>query len=251
MQGELFELTVANLTNASGTLRLRCTGIASDRFKYAIKRTSDHPLLPASEWFCHRLAEAVHLPTPVYRKLRLEEDGSLAFGSRWESGAKQFGDISPDDRIRFFKTGINVCRIIGLDLFLPNGDRNLSNFLWHVIDDQAIAMTFDYSEGWIMHGPLQDTPALDSNCLTFRVINWLKQIGGYRSGDIADTLRRLSLLSSDAIRMIAASMPEEWLPEGGKAAIIDWWESPEVQGRLAVLIAQHPCEPATNTPSCA
>lgn len=251
MQGELFELTVANLSNAAGTLRLRCTGIASDRFKYAIKRTADHPLLPGSEWFCHQLAEAVHLPTPVYRKLRLEEDDSLAFGSRWESGARQFADISPDDRLRFFREGINVCRIIGLDLFLPNGDRNLSNFLWHLIDGSAIAMTFDYSEGWLMHGPLCETPALDNNCRTLMVIQWLKQIGGYKTADVAETLRRLSLLSSETIRMIAETMPEEWLPTGGKTAIIDWWESAEVRGRLAVLIAQYPCEPVTTTPSCA
>lgn len=251
MQGELFELTVANLSQSSGTARLRCTGIASDRLKYAIKRTADHPMLPGSEWFCHKLAEVVHLPTPVYRKLRLEVDGTLAFGSRWESGAKQYNDIHPDDRVRLFKTGINVCRIIGLDLFLPNGDRHLNNFLWHLLDDDAIALTFDYSEGWLMAGPLDATPALAPECNTLKVIKWLQQIGGYRAHDIAETLRRLAALPDHTISMIADTLPDEWLPEGGKTAIINWWKSPAIRGRLAILIAQHPCETVTTTPSSA
>lgn len=251
MQGELFELTVANLTRTSGTGRLRWTGIASDRWKYAIKRTADHPLLPGSEWFCHKLAEAVHLPTPTYRKLRLEEDGTLAFGSRWESEAKQWDTINPADRERYFRTGINVCRIIGLDLFLPNGDRNLGNFLWHLIDNTPAAMAFDYSEGWSMHGPIENPPPLRADCRTLMVMQWLKHIGALSLQDIGETLGRLTRLTPRHIGMIADTIPDEWQPPGGKSAIIEWWSAPKTVGRLAILTAQYPCAAVTTTPSSA
>ena len=251
MQGELFELTVANLKQASGTARLRWTGIASDRWKYAIKRVNDHPLLPGTEWFCHRLAEAIHLPTPSYRKLRLEEDGTLAFGSRWESAAKQWADIPQQDRVAIYARGINVCRIIGLDLFLPNGDRNLSNFLWHLIDGQPTAMAFDYSEAWAMHSPLDEEPSLRADCMTLQVMEWLRQIGGLNLDEIGDTLHRLVTLPSSTIAVIADSIPVEWLPSGGKNAIMDWWRAPETVARLTVLSARFPCAAATITPSSA
>lgn len=250
MQGELFELTVANLKPASGTARLRWTGIASDQWKYAIKRTTDHPWLPATEWFCHRLAEAVHLPTPVYRKLRLQEDGTLAFGSRWESAAKQWADLPPAERRHYFTNGINVCRILGLDLFLPNGDRNLGNFLWHLIDGIPTAQAFDYSEAWAVHGDLAAPPSLPNDCRTLMVMDWLRCEGGLYPQEIGEVIQRLKNLPAGVIDRIAGDIPEEWLPEDGKDAIIKWWSAPHTVARLTVLSLQYPCA-TTITPSSA
>lgn len=241
-QDELFELEVAALTPTSGTARLRWTGIASDGWKYAIKRTSDHPLLPLSEWFCHRLAEAVHLPVPPYRALRLKCDGTLAFGSRWEGSARQLGDMPPADQKRYLVQGKNICKILGLDLFLPNTDRHFGNFLWHQIDGTVRAMAFDYSESWAMHeGGLHNPKAMEPKCNTFKVMDFLSVFGALKPHEIGETAGRLMQISDKKVAAIAQTIPAEWVSELDEGAIMAWWRAPSTRARLTVLAAQYPC----------
>ena len=110
-------------------------------------------------------------------------------------------------------------------------------------------MSFDYSEAWAMQGVLQTPALLAADCRTHQVMQWLKQIGGLRTADIGEILQRIGRLTPKAIQSIAETIPDEWLPTGGKGAIIDWWVAPETMGRLAILSAQYPCATVTTTAS--
>jgi hypothetical protein len=58
----LFELRVRHVVAPLGNGKdLKANAIAEDGFDYALKRCEEHPLLPATEWFCYRIAQTCGL----------------------------------------------------------------------------------------------------------------------------------------------------------------------------------------------
>lgn len=114
-------------------------------------------------------------------------------------------------------------------------DRNLSNFLFHHTDNVITALTFDYSEAWAMHGQLQAPPPPAPDCHTLKVIELLRQWEGLHTQDIGEIIHLLQNMKTSTLDQIAEDIPDEWLPEGGRDAILQWWSAPATATRYALV----------------
>lgn len=233
MQAELFALDVITEERASGTADLKLTGFASDHFKYAIKTQQDHPDLPVSEWFCYKLSEMVHLPTPVCKVLRMR-DGSFAFGSRWENAGFQYGTVK--DTYGQEPWGLfaakNLSSIIGLDHFLPNPDRHMNNLLFQSFDKHITAMSFDFSRAWLMAGFPDSDCKLPTECNTSITLNIMKSLEKFIKDEAAATLHKVSEIQGSGVRRIFETMPSSWFDEERLDDFVKWWDSDSRLARL-------------------
>lgn len=234
MQAELFALDVITEERASGTADLKLTGYASDNFKYAIKTQQDHPDLPASEWFCYKLSERVHLPTPVCRVLRMR-DGSLAFGSRWENAAYQFSTILDKDggpAALMLLAAKNLSSIIGLDYFLPNPDRHLNNLLFQSFEHHVAAISFDFSRAWLMGGfPAADCK-LSPNSRTSLTLRLMRTQNAFIITEAEATLKKVLQIKGSVVKDMFKDMPASWLALDRVDEFVDWWDSAARADRL-------------------
>ena len=234
-QNELFIINILSTESASGTADLKMTGHGDDGWKYAIKSMNDHPLLPATEWFCYRLGDRIKLPIPNFRVVKLL-DGTLAFGSKWESGANQFSRLSGDDQQRVLTYSTRLSAIFGYDLFLPNVDRHADNILFHALGPRIVAMAFDFSRAWLAAG-IDITGDLPDDCNTLRLLNALHHAGLFCQAEAKSALAAIAALPDNFIDSVWSGSPDEWLPQKDKSELSSWWKSPQRQSRIDAKIA--------------
>lgn len=221
----------ANLGSLDSAGSCRC----DDGCEYVLKDTSDHPLMPHSEWFCTKLAEAVGIACPPCAVIR-DESGVFLFGSRWEGGISSekwwellyAGEIDPDIIYPV------LSRVLAFDLFVHNDDRHLNNFLTRESRNSYSLLAFDFSSSWAIHRiPPLDLP-LQKEALTLRAHRKMKNMfGDFLDIDcVNETIDRISDVSSVTIQNIINQHPREWLSAAEESDILSWWDSDLRANRL-------------------
>lgn len=223
MQSSLLQIRIVQLAPASfGSADLKYIGFADDGFEYALKRLTDNPLLPITEWTGYHLSRSIGLFTPDFAPVWLDDD-TPAFGSRWET-AQQLG-VPPDpiEVARYFgpdmKHGIEP--IFAVDAFLPNDDRHARNFLWRTTTTGPTPLAFDFSRAWLLSGLPFGLFPLAPTTNTLGMWKYLKGHFGYAAP--ADAFQKIAALPNDWIEQVLYAAPHQWVATFDPQPTIDFW----------------------------
>ncbi len=253
-QHPLFGLEIEEWTPPNGsTVHLKTFAIANDGLEYAIKGVRDgensqiqvsHPFnVPASEWFCTKLAEVCNVPTPTCRVLLEPQSQELFFGSKINLAAyrealvlNQWSELLKNASIYLKK---QLWAIYAYDQFIYNVDRHFNNYLYVQTRQNTVAVeAFDFSLSSLVHGwPNKIGPSLlPENCKTNLVWAIIKQVIGSDTDLVASAcsvLNKLKDVDVKTIDYIFSGMPDAWLNALQKQALISWWDSESRMERLS------------------
>ncbi len=187
--------------------------------RYLCKGQSNNPHLPSTEWICSSLARDVGLPVPPFSVIEMTTDpGVYLFGSQWIAGGIDFTiALSKVSNPNSFS------EIFGVDWFVHNDDRHLGNYLYIEIQGDIILRPMDFSRSWKYHGwPMPALP-LNPLCNTMQHMpRWSAQFGYIKPFDILD---RISALPADWMDKTLSSLPQAWISNAERTALIRWWGS--------------------------
>ena len=219
----------ANLGSADADL----VGMGDDGQDYIIKTVEKTPNVPASEWFCHRLAGLCNIAVPQFSILSIK-GRKPAFGSRYDSALEKNKLLVWDILSGKKKANIlaeRLSAIYAFDLFVHNDDRHLGNYMFTPAMNGHTVKAYDFSRAWLHHGwPLPDLPLLP--CNTVSLFRDLMQYHKFNLTAAGVVLDRLNGLKTNAIQDIHNEMPAEWLPKSKRNEIVKWWASKEKVGRI-------------------
>lgn len=235
----LFELRIRQVVAPIGNGKdLKANAIAEDGFDYALKRQEDHPLLPATEWFCYQVAQSCGLSCPR-QALLVNHDGKKYLGSRIEQGLHEMS-VKPLEQVIQELKGCagTMSAAYAMDLFLANDDRHFGNFLFRPNSyGQMACMPIDYSRAWWVRGwPPRDLtdPKLPST--TTNHVNIMRAVGLWRPADALVTLSKISQIKPDAAKLWMKAMPAEWIGQSETDTLLKWWGSTDFHGHLSKCI---------------
>ena len=221
----------ANLGTADCAAICHC----DDGSDYAVKDESSGPYVAHSEWFCKHLGDRVGIASPDCRLV--ENDGSVAFGSRWESGHDpsgwwikvKNGEIDKD------RVGSTISRILAFDLFVNNIDRHASNY---IVRPQAGGnmsfLAFDHSRAWrATQWPLPGAPMGASQATVKNFIQIGRMLGGIlEKKEFLFVLNKIRDVPASYIEQILQYQCDTWLSEIERDDTILYWQSPHFCRRL-------------------
>jgi hypothetical protein len=194
--------------------------------RYLCKGQSRFPYLPATEWICSTLARDCGLPVPAFSVVELAtRPGTYFFGSRWLGGAIDFtAGLSRVSNPSVFS------ETFGIDWFSHNDDRHLGNFLYLELAGEVVARPMDFSRAWMYHGwPLPPLPLPNTcNTMTQRLF-WAAAHGYVRPMSIID---RVNEQAHDWMQKTIDEMPQAWVTQPERDALIAWWKSSSRQSRV-------------------
>lgn len=203
------------------------TGTDEQDRRYALKTVEPgNPLLPLTEWLCYHLCSHAGILTPDFSVVtRL--DGSLAFGSRWETDARQFSPSRVSDVQ--FRTWVNATRadigaMIAFDAFMPNEDRHFANILFVDTGARLRALAFDWSRTKIFN-----PWPWPGSCKSWSSWNWLLTAKMDDMDAVQTRMTRLREITSDKIAMILGAAPPEWRHNFDVDATAIWWDANKAQ----------------------
>lgn len=252
-QTELFGLEVVQWINTGAkTAHLRAFAIASDGFEYAVKRTSDGVnsrvkfpnQIPASEWFCYKLAEKCGIATPPCRILYDEAKDEYVFGSRIElASSNHVGchlSVFLDNVKKAEKVFLNqLCSIYAFDQFIYNIDRHVNNYLYLRSRHAQTLQAFDFSLAAFIFGwPDSNTNRLPSNSTTVKswgIIKQLAKIPDSAKESAERVLEKLERIQIHHIESIFSEMPESWINQPLYEALKKWWSSNDRNARIQAI----------------
>lgn len=201
-----------------------------DGHYYALKSTEQHPLLPATEFLCYKLAAACGVPTPLGSLVRTQER-SVLFGSRWESSMPT---TSPLAQVELYEACSEaLSSMLAFDVFVGNEDRHRKNFLFRrTFEDRVALVAIDFSRALLIRGfPTDSFPvAVDSNTRT--TINFLKRANLWRGPSATFTVDALRLVTADHLEHWLKEMPEYWLPKTISDDLLTWWGTDGFRRRI-------------------
>lgn len=214
-----------------------CDGIGIDSHgqRYAVKFTTRYAALPATEAFCHQLAEYCGIAVPQWKPVENARDGRIGFGSVWVPDVMNIGGqrwtlywtgIEPGTQARFF----SQCAV--LDGFLANNDRHLGNFL--LSGEQRVLarpLAGDYSCAWWMRR-WQDDEYLRDNCHSVRIYRALRRKQAWCQATARSALERIDSLQPETILSWAKTWPPSWIQAGQVEDLLIWWDSHSRSHRL-------------------
>ncbi len=214
--------------------------LAEDGTDYAVKTIHDHPLIPASEWFCYHIASICGIATPVCKQLTMP-DGTMVFGSRWEGGIYDLSDptmfvklimgIQPTSTL-----AERLSAIYTLDLFLHNVDRHARNYLFRQSKNGFVALAFDFSRSWLYHGwPPPDVP-MQRSTHTRTTYQTIRKFHPFNINAGISVLGKIRHIPTDTISSIINSMPPTWLSPPHRQDVLKWWDSTARHGRVDRLL---------------
>lgn len=252
----LFGLEIVEWTPPNGTTgHLRSFAIANDGLEYAIKSIQDGQysslsvqspeLVPASEWFCTKLAEICGLPSPPCRVLFEPESNQHVFGSRIDLAAYRGALNLPQWKNLLLGSDFHMRKqlwsIYAFDQFIYNVDRHINNYLYVQNRQNAVAIqAFDFSMSSLAMGWPNRTGKLlvPDSSKTAMVWTIIKNVIGTDSAyqeSAENLLSKLSSMDISLIKGILSAMPESWLPALRREALLSWWESQEKQDRVDII----------------
>ncbi|NKN33770.1 hypothetical protein [Marichromatium bheemlicum] len=228
MQGRLWPLEIVRLDPVDlGENDLRAIGVGIDGLTYAIKRSSDAALLPATELICTRLALACDLPV-LGGEIAQLPDATMAFASPWEGGTL----ASQEARVLLMtKGGVSsqvLSAILAFDLFVGNQNRHLGNFLVRRDPNHSVAavVATDFSRALLMAG--WPVPMLSPTCNTLVVAHALMRLHGFDRDAALRVTGRLYSLPNDTLERCCRDLPPHWLPHGIAVKLDDWWRNQRI-----------------------
>lgn len=237
-QGALFPLKVRHHQPARGAGKdLRVEAVAEDGMEWALKRQAEHPMLPASEYLCYRLAQTCALATPLDAIL-VDTDAALVFGSRIEAGLIELSKLPQAEvvqRIAACAGRMSAC--YALDLLLGNEDRHFGNFLFRQRVDGVLAcIVIDWSRAWWVRGwPPQRI--CGRACATTNHMEILRAFGLWSAPDALLTLGTVSAIAPSSLTRWLEDMPTSWLPSAERATLVAWWGSTAFHERISECVA--------------
>ena len=192
---------------------------------YAMKRLTDHPLLPISEWLGYRLFRACGLKTPDYAVLYHDDGQPPAFGSRIDLTTRQIAkDPNAFTVAGFFGPHLDeLGRIYPMDAFLPNPDRHGRNLLKRVTLTGDELLCFDYSRASLVTGlPFGNTDSMN-NSLTAQWWQHFRRNMAVQADHSA--LNRVQELPNDWIIKTLNEAPDPWLGGVDPVTIDAFWRN--------------------------
>ncbi|WP_321895995.1 hypothetical protein [Paraburkholderia heleia] len=220
----------------SGTKDLALVGYTADRIRYAVKRESDGPTLPVSEWIGYHLCRHCSIHTPEFAIVECT-NGELAFGSRWEEHAEQIGSGTAQVRaLDLLATHASaISAIHSVDRFMVNPDRHAGNFLFVVRTGIQLCLAMDFS----MAGPRDALPfgrhPLQAPCNTYSIIEIVRtHLGKFDDGAYRTAIDALKTFTSANLAGILSGAPDEWFESVTRQQLMDWWDNDALQ-RLSEL----------------
>ena len=222
----------ANLGSADADL----IGMGDDGQDYIIKTVEKTPDVPASEWFCHRLAGLCNIAVPQFSILNVK-GMKPAFGSRYDSALEKDKLLVWDILSGRRKANIlaeRLSAIYAFDLFVHNDDRHIGNYMFIPAMSGFTVKAYDFSRAWLHHGwPLPNLPL--QPCNTVRLFRELMK---YHKIDLAAAgvvLDRLGELKTNIIQDIHNEMPAVWLSKSKRNEIVKWWAGNEKDKRIGFV----------------
>ncbi len=203
------------------------TGTDEQDRRYALKTVEPGNIhLPLTEWLCYHLCGHAGILTPDFSAVtRL--DGSLAFGSRWESDARQFspGRVSDAQFISWVNASrVDISGMIALDAFMPNEDRHFANILFVDTGARLRALAFDWSRTKIFH-----PWPWPSSCKSWNSWNWLLTFKMDDLAAVRSRMARVREITGDKIALILNAAPPEWRQNFDIDAAAIWWDANKAQ----------------------
>jgi len=205
---------------------LSLVGYTSNRIRYAVKRESDQPCLPISEWIGYKLCEACGVPTPEYAIVECL-DGEISFGSRWEEYSRQISSSMPGaDAILLLRDhGAAISEMHAVDRLIGNVDRHAGNLIFARRAGEEIALAMDFSQaGPTIFKPFGVHP-MSGQCLTMELIALMKGHGFFHEGRYKRILGLLAAIGPNDFRAILDSAPDAWFVSIRKEELTDWWDN--------------------------
>lgn len=197
-------------------------GVDDQDRRYAVKTVEDdNPDLPLMELFCYQLCQLCGIPSPDFAIIT-RMNGSLAFGSRWETNANQYvkDESSPADVWLWMdRASEDISAMLALDAFLPNTDRHLGNILFR-LQVRTRALAFDWSRAcW--PDPWPWTAACNSDQF------WRFLVGNnlHKPDAVRRTLGKLAAIPHTEIRNLVAQTPVEWQVNITPGNAEAWWKN--------------------------
>lgn len=231
---QLFPVAINSIRPASGGGKdVRLFGIGADGFDYAIKTMTDNPKLPATEYFCYRLAMACRLAVPSFAFLQIPGSQQLAFGSRFEGGLTIPNHTTHEEVIKRVKDcASSMSAAYAMDMFLGNEDRHFGNFLFRSNSaDQLACLPIDYSRAW-MAGGWPPRSIAQSSCTTMTHVSILRALKVWDAPRAVVALGQIASVQASSVDHWFDEMPEEWISGSDRSAIVSWWGSADFHSRL-------------------
>ncbi len=227
----------AEIPAAFGSADLKRIVRTLDGHYYAVKSAQDHPMLPASEFLCYRLAASCHLPVPFSAVVEMQaqnQQKEYVFGSRFEGGITEFTTKGPSVDLEMFRQSAEpVSAVLAFDLFVGNEDRHRGNFLFRKNrDERWVPLAIDYSRALLVRDFPNDVFPIPEESNTRRTIHLLKRAGLWQGPFAVFSLESLAEVTSDHLRHWFMEMPSEWMSEAAKATLLQWWSSDSFKRRL-------------------
>lgn len=201
----------------------------STTHRWLCKGQSKHPLLPATEWICSRLAQSCGLPIPPFAVVQVRaQPGVQYFGSQWQGGGHEF--LSAYGRI---SNGEVFARTHAVDLFAHNTDRHRNNYLYLELAGEIVARVIDFSHSLLVEGwPLPSLPMPSCNTITeWPLLSSQCSTGYARPQDVVD---KISGLGDGWLFEQLNDMPVQWLSDEMALKLGVWWLG---EGRKDRLLA--------------
>lgn len=197
--------------------------------EYCIKTVSKTPMAPAAEYVCHCLANACGFATAQFDIVQLR-DGTLAFGSVWDSTA-----LAQQQTMELLAGQIpgrglarNLSRIYALDLFLHNGDRHPGNYLCVKGRTTGYSLKlYDFSRAFTANGwPLPLLP-LNPGCQTMVTYRQAVKAHPFDLSAANEALQKIADTEHSQFKGIVDSTPSTWLNAKTKREVLKWWAGPK------------------------
>jgi hypothetical protein len=234
----LFPLRIAStLPNPWASADLKELARTADGHDFAVKWEHDGAGLPASEWLGHKLAVACQIATH-YTATLTDAQGRLGFGSRIESHAASFKDLSQPERAQVVADcGQAMSAVLALDLFIGNEDRHLNNWLFrHNQSGQWTPLCIDFSRALFRRGFPGDPWPL-TLCNTTNTQGLLKRLNNWDGPYAVFAIEQLQRVTSAVLEHWLADCPAQWLNAQDRKTLLTWWGSQAYHLRIQQLYA--------------
>lgn len=206
---------------------LKWVARCDDGNDYAIKKMTDSPTLPLSEWVCYAFWGECGLPVPDCAILMSSVEAP-AFGSRIVLGSTQLpkgaAGTAPYTIAQYFGPHrADIARLYPADAFLPNRDRHGRNVVFRPQVTGTTMVSIDFSQAWLETGaPFGNMSALQGS----NTEDWWHHFRD-RMGISADhsALDTIVNLPDQWMRDTIGRAPSEWSSMIDLTAVDDFWRN--------------------------
>ncbi len=233
-QYELLPLkVVAILPKQVHTADAACYVLAADNCVYLAKCDKDQTGGIASEWMVYALSQAVDINVPEARILEMP-DGQLVFGSRIiQSVNDEVKTVNLVHDTKAAGMATALARILALDLFVANVDRNLGNYVSQTDSAGHQLFAIDHVRSFFWHDDYDMN--MPSGCATLQIGRALSKLHGVDKDAALQVLDSIAALPSDWPIAVFKTIPTEWLDEDARERFCEWWSGGGRMSRIAML----------------